>query len=359
MSRKPAKAAVAPPSPAEGGAIIGTIDFATAFDDPLLFGPFFFGPSWDAWRAVIRAAHALPMTPQQLITFGELAGGREPPKRRVRELWVAAGRRSGKDSVISAMETTAALQPYEGLRPGESPSLMCLAVDKQQARIVLRYIKGYFSEIELLQGLVARETQDGLDLTNGAEIVIMPNSYRAVRGRTVAFACLDECAFFRSDESANPAAETYGAIVPGMATIGDAMLVGISSVHRRDGLLYDKYKAHYGQNDDDVLFVKATTRQLNPSLDQKIIDRAMKRDPALARAEFYSEWRDDIASFLSREHRIGRRHWRRGQAADPRRLLRGVRGSQRRRRRFLHGRCLPCRGRHHHPRLPCRDWRAV
>ena len=199
------------------------------------------------------------------------------------------------------MATTAALQTYQGLRPGEAPTIMCLAVDKPQARIVLRYIKGYFERIELLQGLVARETEDGLELTNGAEIVVMPNSFRAVRGRTVAFSCLDECAFFRSDESANPAAETYGAIVSGMVTIPGSMLTGISSVHRQDGLLYDKFRESHAKNDDDVLFVKATTRQLNPTIDQKIIDRAMERDPALARAEFYSEWRDDIASFVSRE----------------------------------------------------------
>ena len=200
----------------------------------------------------------------------------------------------GKDSVTSAMRTTAALQPRTGLRPGKSPSLMCLAVDRQQAKIVLKYVKGYFERIELLHGLVARETADGLDLVSGAEISVMPNNFRAVRGRTIAFACLDECAFFRDDTSANPANEVYGAIVPGTASIDDAMVVGISSVHRRDGLLYDKFKEHYGQNDDDVLFIKATTRQLNPSLDQKIIDRAMERDPALARAEFYSEWRDDF-----------------------------------------------------------------
>jgi hypothetical protein len=278
-----------------------TMDFPTAFDDPNLFGPYFQGPSWDGWRAINRAAYALPLTPQQLIMFGELAGGREPPKRRVRELCVAGGRRSGKDSVISAMATLASLQTYTGLRPGEAPTVMCLAVDKQQARIVLKYIKGFFDSIELLQGLVARETQDGLELTNGCEIVVMTNSHRAVRGRTIVFAVLDEAAFFRSDESANPAAETYAAITPGMATIPGAMIAIISSVHRREGLFHGKFRESYGKNDDDVLFIKATTRQLNPTIDQRIIDAAMARDSALARAEFYSEWRDDIASFLSRE----------------------------------------------------------
>ena len=110
------------------------INLPDAFDDPNLFGPFFKGPSWDAWRAIIRAAHALPMTPEQLITFGQLAGGRAPPKRKVRELWIAAGRRAGKDSLASAFATVASLQTYEGLRPGEPPTILCLACDKPQAQ---------------------------------------------------------------------------------------------------------------------------------------------------------------------------------------------------------------------------------
>ena len=66
-------------------------------------------------------------------------------------------------------------------------------------------------------------------------------------------------------------------------------------------LVHDKCRASHGQNDDAVLFIKATSRQLNPTLDQAIIDAAMARDPAAARAEYYSEWRDDLAQFLSRE----------------------------------------------------------
>ena len=30
-------------------------------------------PSWDAWRMVLKAAFALPLTAEQLVVFGELA----------------------------------------------------------------------------------------------------------------------------------------------------------------------------------------------------------------------------------------------------------------------------------------------
>lgn len=34
---------------------------------------------------------------------------------------------------------------------------------------------------------------------------------------------------------------------------------------------------------------------------QKIVDDALKRDPAAARAEWEAQWRDDVSAYLSRE----------------------------------------------------------
>jgi hypothetical protein len=140
-----------------------------------------------------------------------------------------------------------------------------------------------------------------LELSNGVEIGVMTNSLRAVRGRTVAFVCLDEVAFYRSDDSANPDVETYNALKPGMATIPEAMLVGISSPYRKSGLLYSKWKSHYGRDDDGVLVIRAASQVLNPTLDQAIVDEAMERDPAAARAEYFAEWRADISGFIDAE----------------------------------------------------------
>jgi hypothetical protein len=66
-------------------------------------------------------------------------------------------------------------------------------------------------------------------LDNGVDIAVGTNSFRAVRGRAVLLAILDECAFWRDDSSATPDEETYRALRPGMATLPGAMLVGISS----------------------------------------------------------------------------------------------------------------------------------
>jgi hypothetical protein len=115
----------------------------------------------------------------------------------------------------------------------------CLAVDRQQAKIVLKYTKAFFDRIGLLAGLVTRETADGLDLSTGAELTVATSNFRSVRGRTIACAILDEVAFWLSEDSASPDTETLAALVPGLATLPGSMIVGISSPHRRAGLLYE------------------------------------------------------------------------------------------------------------------------
>ena len=54
-----------------------------ALEDQNLFGPWFSGPSWAMWKAVLKGAFAIPMTPEELALFRAVAQ-RDPPKRRVR-----------------------------------------------------------------------------------------------------------------------------------------------------------------------------------------------------------------------------------------------------------------------------------
>ena len=56
-----------------------------------------------------------------------------------------------------------------------------------------------------------------------------------------------------------------------------------------------------GGHTDDVLVIQATSQQLNPTLDQGLVDAAMEDDPQAARAEYFGEWRDDLASFIDVE----------------------------------------------------------
>ena len=269
-----------------------------ALRDPNLLGADRDPETWRSWDVVLKAAYALPMAAGELETFRQLTG-REPPAERVRELWAVCGRRSGKTKTAADIVTYLAAFPNyrRSLSRGEKAVCMLLAADRQQAAVALDYIKGHFSTQPMLRKMVERETASGLDLSNGAKIEIHTSNYRAVRGRSLACVVFDEAAFWRDDTSTNPAEEVYRAVVPGLATLDNALLIGISTPYRRAGLLWQKYQKHYGQP-GDVLIVKGPTTAFNPTIDQRIIDGALESDPTAARAEWEAEWRDDVTGFL-------------------------------------------------------------
>ena len=274
-----------------------------AMNSPRLLGPFFTGPSWNTWRAVIKAMFAEPMNAIEIETFRGVAE-RDPPPQPVSEAVFIAGRGAGKDSVATSIATNIAVNfdPSRArLRPGEQALVMLLAVDRAQAAIAFNYIKGYFEEVPALAKLVRHVGVDSIELCNRVVIEVHTNSYRSVRGRSLLACIMDEVAFWRSEDSASPDVETHGAVQPSLARVKGSMLILISSAHRRSGLLYQKWKDAYGKNDPDILVVRGSTLQFNPLFDAKVIDRQIAQDPALYRAEYLSEWRDDLSSFISRE----------------------------------------------------------
>jgi hypothetical protein len=279
------------------------LDIVTAMNSPALFEPWFEGPSWDGWRAILRAAYCLPMDAAELEFFRSVAE-RDPPTRPVKELWAVCGRGAGKDSVASLIVTYIAAmfdRSTSKLRPGERALVGLIAVDREQAQIVKGYIRSFFHDIAALKRMVIRETADGLQLDNGVDIGIATNSFRSIRGRSMLACVLDECAFYRSEESASPDEETYRAIRPALARVPGSVLIGISSPYKKSGLLYRKFVKHFGQNDDDALIVRAASKMLNPTLADEEIERDLQDDYASARAEWFAEWRDDIAGWLPLE----------------------------------------------------------
>jgi len=285
-----------------------------------MFGRWFDGPSWDVWRAVARAAFGASMSRREIELFRGLAG-RDPPRGRVKELWVISGRRSGKDSIASAIaaHVAASFDPAGLLRPGERAVVLLLAVDKSQADVVHGYIRAFFELVPSLAKLVRHETSDGFELSNGVDVVIAANDYRRVRGRSVLCAILDEVSYWRDEHSANPDREVYRSIRPGMITLPTSILIGITTAYRRAGLAYERWQKHFGGDGQDVLVIRGPSQALNPTISQGEVDRAMADDPDAARADYFSEWRDDLSSYLSRDlveaacdRGVTARPWRQG-----------------------------------------------
>lgn len=284
---------------------MGDINVIDAFTDPQLLGASFGDDSREAWRVVLSGAFALPMDRQRMSKFRKLAGGRAAPQKRARELWTIAGRRSDKTHTAAGIAVYIATIGAEldgtlaRLSAGERGVVLVVAVDRVQARVALSYVRGLLADSPILSRMIERETAEGVVLTNGVSIEVATNSHRSVRGRTLLAVILDECAFYRDEASATPDVELYRALVPSLATTG-GLLVGISSPYARRGLLYEKWRKHYGKA-GDVLVVQGGTLDFNPTIDPKIIAEAAADDPEAAKAEWYGKFREDVEAFISRD----------------------------------------------------------
>ena len=254
--------------------------------------------TWTVWVSVLKAAYGLRLTTTERKAFDEVAGGRKPPTRKVKELSVKASRRSGKGRMVAATAVyEALLVDHSALAPGEVGVIACISPTVAQAKIVLDYVVGFLQASPLLRDQVAEITADEVRLTNGVVITTLANNFRSLRGRTLLLAILDEAAFLRSENSAYPDIEAARALRPGLATTG-GMLIVVSSPYRRSGLLYQRQRDFYGKDSGRVLAVAGPSLVFNPTLDTTVIDADTADDPHAALSEWHGQERPDLAAFL-------------------------------------------------------------
>jgi hypothetical protein len=234
--------------------------------------------------------------------FKQLTQRDHEPGRRVEELIGVIGRRGGKSRAISVLATyIAGLCLHPALVRGERGILLIIAPDQRQADIVLDYIEANFRKSALLNQLVEARTARALRLTNRCDIEVRASNFRTLRGPTYIAVIADECAFWPNDNSVNPDSEILAAVRPGLATTRGPLFI-ISSPYARRGELWNLFQTHFGPYGDPLILVaQGTSRTLNPTLPQSVIDRAMERDAASAAAEYLAEFRRDIESFVSIE----------------------------------------------------------
>ena len=254
--------------------------------------------SWSTWLTALRAAYGLPLTEQQQKNFASIAGKRKPPTDRVRELWAIVGRRGGKSRMAAGIACHSALLNRHRLAPGETGYALVLSQTKDQAGLVLDYARSFIEASPVLRQEIEAVTGNEIRLRRNLAIAVHPNSFRSVRGRTLVACVFDESAFWRDEDSALPDIEAYRAVLPSLATT-NGIFVGISSPYQRRGLLHQKFKDFFGQNDPDVLVIKGELLLFNPTLPESVINKALADDPEGNMAEWAAEFRADIAAFLS------------------------------------------------------------
>lgn len=280
------------------------VDVLQAMADPHLFSRWFADDaSWRAWRAFLAVLFGLPLDRGAAAVARKHTGRSKLPRGGVTEAWLVVGRRGGKSIILALIAVyLAVFKDWRShLTPGERGTVMLLAADRRQARVLLRYIKSLVLDTELLRPLVERETQDGIDLSNRISIEVHTSNFRNVRGYTIIAALCDELAFWFDENSANPDEEVIAAVRPGMATVPGAVLIGASSPYARRGVLWREFDRGYGRDDARALVWQGHTTSMNPSVPEAVIREAYDRDPASAAAEYGAEFRSDVSGFLDAE----------------------------------------------------------
>jgi phage terminase large subunit-like protein len=220
------------------------INILTATADPNLFVPWFSNrETWQAWFAFLAALFALGMTPGQRAIYEQCTGRSDPPETAASEAWLICGRRAGKSFILALVAVfLACFHDYRRyLQPGERGTIMIVAADRKQARVILRYIGGLLRGVPMLRRLIENETRESFDLSNGISIEVGTASFKSLRGYTIVAALCDEIAFWPSDNSAEPDYEILNALRPAMATIPNGMLLCASSPYARRGALWNTH----------------------------------------------------------------------------------------------------------------------
>src|SRR5215470_14600822 len=256
--------------------MIPRVPLREALSDPNLLGTAIAGDSWRSWRTLLIAAMGEELREDEREIFSQLTGREHEPLQRIDQFAAVIGRRGGKSRAMATLACYLAglCEHTDALVPGERGVLLCVALDQRVAKIILDYAEASFERSPILKQLIASRTADALELTNGITLEVRPASFRKLRGPTYVAVIADELAFWYVDAAyANPDVEILNAVEPGLATTGDPL----------------------------ILVAHGASRTLNPSLPQRVVDRALEKDRTRATAEYLAEFRTDVEGFVALE----------------------------------------------------------
>jgi hypothetical protein len=141
---------------------------------PELAGAEFSAPSWSTWRIIARLidgdAHLLSSEEQAAAL--QLTGRTALPTTAPREVYVGAGRRSGKSRFGALVAVWPAAQEYPQLAAGENAVVVDVAPDRKQATIDLDYSRGLVDGSALLWSELANATQDTLAFKHRTQLEV-------------------------------------------------------------------------------------------------------------------------------------------------------------------------------------------
>jgi hypothetical protein len=254
-------------------------------------------PSSPAWKATLRGLYGTPLTEQEAELFRAIAQ-REAPAGGADEFLAVVGRRGGKSESIARVATfEAAHGGHEvALAPGQLGLVAVISPRREQSQEILNYCRGLAALPQVRPLLDGDPTQFEIRFKTGVAIRVMTADAVAVSSPTVVCAIRDEQAKFPGDDTTTPDREIDASLRPALAPLAGAprrRLIGITSAYIREGVAFETDRDHFGRPDADVLVVRGSTEQFNPSIDRAWLARERRRvgERVFAR-EYLAEWQD-------------------------------------------------------------------
>jgi hypothetical protein len=281
------------------------ITLSSALSDHAIFGKTFSSLSFWTWRVVAKLIDNIALTePREIELFETCTGVKynRASRRALRRMIILVGRRGGKDRFFSAVALWRCISVdwSKYTSAGEGAVVLLLGKDKKHAAIIRKYCHGLL-QAPLLKAQVVRMTNEIIEFKNGSSLEIATNDAGLIRGRSAIAVLGSEACFWKVDEhSSSSDEEVVSAAIPSMSMAVDGGLLALwSSVHKKRGYMYRKFRQLFGHDEiDDEICWFAPSRVMNPKLPLSVVDRALAEDPHRGAAEFEGRWREDLSDFI-------------------------------------------------------------
>jgi hypothetical protein len=278
------------------------ISIVDSIRSPKLFGalpPFKDLSTWRNWLVFFKLVDGSPVTAGEFRIFRKFTDRAKRPRGQFREILLLCGRRAGKSFAAALVACSFALFHEWDLSSLEKGHILCIAKDRAQSRVTFDYIREILN-LPPFRGMVKRELTESIELKNNVIINVATCNFRSLRGYKILALIADEAAFWLI-EGSNSANEIFRAARPSLGETPGSLLLILTSPYSKAGPVYEIYSNYYGVNDPHTLVWRGSTLEMNPTYDKSFIDREMERDQSAALAEYYSQFRDDVSTFVDPE----------------------------------------------------------
>lgn len=214
------------------------------------------------------------------------------PEQAYAVVGAICGARGGKSYVLLALRILwgALVRDLSTMAPGQSAYGLVVAPTVKLARQVLAYVDGAIHSHPTLASAVTGSDTDSIQLTRHdgkivtIEVLAATRGGAGIRGRSYTDAALDECCFFRDQDSLVNDVDMYNAASPRVLSGGQMLLT--STPWNESGLLYDFWKDNYAQPQVAVIAHAPTLVLRDCDETRAIVARETKRDPQNAEREY-------------------------------------------------------------------------